>query len=300
MANNLSKYIWLLETINSKGRATFSTIQRAWETTPINDTKRTLPRRTFYFWKEDIKKIFHLNIECDKTMNEYYIANSEDIASGSLTRWLLNTFAVTNLIFESKEFKDKILLEHMPSDTRFLATVMEAIRDGLKLNVTYQKFKDAVPYDFIMEPYCVKVFKQRWYMVGQSSKHPGEIRVYALDRVHAMQVTKESYKIPFNFDGQLYFSGSYGVIAGENKPTNILIKVAAPAVPYIKTLPLHSSQKEIEHNTEYSIFQFFVAPTYDFIQELRTYGADIEVLAPKKIVDDFVKLTEEYCKIYGK
>lgn len=300
MANLISKYIWLLETIHSKGRVTLKEIQNTWESTPLNDKKQPLPRRTFYLWRDEIKEIFHLKIACDKTMNEYYIANPDDIASGSMTRWLLNTFAVTNLIFESKDFKDKILLESMPSDTRFLPIVMEAIRDGLKLQVTYQKFVDDEPYDMVMEPYCVKVFKQRWYMVGQSSRHSGQVRVYALDRVHAMQVTKEKYKIPCNFDGQKFFSGCYGVFAGDCEPKDILVKIKARAVPYIKTLPLHSTQKEIEHNEQYSIFNFYVAPTYDFIQELRTFGADMEVLSPKEIVDDFVKMTSDFQKIYGK
>ena len=64
------------------------------------------------------------------------------------------------------------------------------------------------------------------------------------------------------------------------------------------TLPIHSSLFELERNDEYSIFGFYVAPTYDFIQELRKFGSALEVLEPAHLRDEFKEKSENLAKMY--
>jgi len=301
MACKYRKFVWLVDLIYTKGRITFEQIQEKWANSVLNDNKsRSFHRRTFINWREEIESLFGLIIECDRSTNQYYIKNADDITHNKTQQWLLNTLAVTNIINESHDLKDKILLEDMPSDARYLAPLMEAIRGENLVRMAYQRFDAPEMHDMTFKPYCVKAFKQRWYTAGESSDHPNEVRVYALDRIHDIEILDVKYKIPENFDGQTFFGQYYGVWIGDKKPMRIIIRASKRSADYIRSLPLHHSQKETERNSEYSIFEFFVAPTYDFIQEIRTHGGDVEVLEPQEVIDNFIDLTEKYRQLYHK
>ena len=276
-------------------------IDSRWAKSSLNEYHESrIPERTFHRWRQEIEEIFHLNIECHKATNTYYIANATDMRHNKTHQWLLNTFAVTNLVNESQDIQDRILLEDMPSDARFLTPIMDAMRNKRVLQVTYKRFDAQEAHSFEMQPYCVKAFKLRWYMVGLSSDHPNEVRVYALDRIQDMQMMDKPYEIPEDFDAQAYFYHYYGVWTGAEKPERVLIEVKAAGANYIRSLPLHHSQKEIERTYEYSVFEYFIAPTFDFIQELRTHGDNLRVLQPTWLADKFRQLGWAYTLMYGK
>lgn len=297
-----NKYIWLADLIYSSGTISRDEIDRRWSTCSLNERhEKSIPKRTFLRWKQEIEDLFQIFIGCKRGVPAcYYIENANEIAQSQTKQWLLNTFAVTNLINENKNIQDRILLEDMPSDSRFLTSIMESIRSQRVLEVTYKKFGDAEPHSFTMLPYCVKAFKQRWYMVGKSSDHPDEIRVYALDRIHDMKILDDHYDIPEDFDGKEYFRNFYGIYKGGAEPQRILIQIKAAGANYLRSLPLHHSQKEIEQTNEYSIFEFYLAPTFDFIQELRTHGSNLKVLEPQWLAMEFRKLGWEYTLMYPK
>jgi len=298
-AKLFNKFIWLTELIYSAGKITREEIDKRWSQSSLNEENETyIPRRTFLRWKNEIEELFHIIINCDKSNNAYYIENTKEIAENKTMQWLLNTFAVTNIINESEQIQNRILLEKIPSDSRFLAPIVEAMRLERVLEVTYRKFGDSESHCFLMEPYCVKVFKLRWYMVGRSTDHPDEVRVYALDRIVSMNITDKSYHIPEDFDGNIYFSSYYGVWTGEEKPEKIRIKVTSKSADYLRSLPLHHSQQEIERTDSYSIFEYFIAPTFDFRQELLTHGAELIVQEPEWLVQEFRRIGCKYNQNY--
>ena len=61
----------------------------------------------------------------------------------------------------------------------------------------------------------------------------------------------------------------------------VKLKVSAGQANYIRDLKLHESQEELERNEEYSIFQYYLRPEFDFQQEILWNGEDMEVLEPK-------------------
>lgn len=298
-ATLFNRYIWLTDLIYSAGRITREEVDRRWERASINDMHEShIPERTFHRWRQEIEQLFHINIVCDKPTNSYYIENAEDIGSNRIQHWLLNTFAVANIANESAEIQDRILMEKMPSDGRYLSTIIEAIRYHRVLNVTYKRFDADEPHSFLFKTYCVKSFKQRWYMVGQPSDHPNEIRVYALDRIHAIKPTIEDYTIPKDFNAQEFFKYSYGIWRVDTPPETVRVRVTERNANFLRSLPLHHSQKEVETRHDYAVFEFFLTPTFDFIQELRTHGAEMKILEPQWLADNFKEMGEDYVKMY--
>ena len=142
----------------------------------------------------------------------------------------------------------------------------------------------------MLAPYCLKVFKRRWYLVGKPADHPEETdpRVYALDRVRELCITDERYKFPRGFKASDFFAGQFGIDRRNTKVEKVRIRVNANTANYLRTLPLHTSQFESKREEDHSIFTYHIAPTYDFIQELRKQGSNLEVLEPQWLRDDFL------------
>lgn len=275
-----NRYIWLIDLIYSAGYITREEIDRRWSRASLNFYHESMiPERTFHRYKDAIQEMFQIDIRYNKSRG-YYIENTEDIQRDELRQWLIGTFAVENLIGESSELRRRILLEDIPSGQRHLTPIIEAMRDGVKIRIMYQSFHSAEPSTFILAPYCVRVFRQRWYVLGTSEKGK-ELRLYGLDRILNTERTTTPFVLPENFDAEAFFANGYGVTVDERKPEIVRISVDAYQANYLRSLPIHPSQEETERNNDYSVFQFFIVPTYEFIKELLSYGGTLEVLSPK-------------------
>jgi predicted DNA-binding transcriptional regulator YafY len=260
-----------------------------------------IPRRTFHTWKNAVEDMFGLVIMCDKSDGDrYYIENREVLEDDGLQRWLLSTMSVNNTLLENKALSDRILLESIPSGQDFLATVMEAMKKNRLLEITYKGFWSEHEHTFPVAPYCVKLFRQRWYLVG-NSVNEDKIRIYSLDRVLEAKLTEESFKYPKDFSPEVYFQDCFGIIRDdETEVETVKLKVNADQSNYLRSLPLHSSQEEIETNDDYSIFTLQVRPTFDFQQELLWNGDALEVLEPKWLRKEIAGVVKRMWNNYNK
>lgn len=299
MAKDLfNRYIWLVDVIYRAKKITFEEINERWVRTEMSEGE-DLPLRTFHNWRKAIEEIFDINIECNKRGGYYYyIENIEDMEKGGVRSWLLNTFAVNNLINESHHLKRRILFENIPSGREFLTPIIEAMRDSRTIRFTYQSYWKDNPNEVEAEPYCVKVFKQRWYVVAYNRIKKG-LRIYALDRIKELSVTETMFKYPKEFDPQAYFDASFGIIVDENYDIErVRIKVFNNQNKYLRALPLHHTQKEIEETETYSVFEYVLRPTFDFLQELLSHGGDIEVLSPGWLREEIQAQVQQMYRFY--
>lgn len=287
MAKNLiNKYVWLVETIYKAGRITFEEINEKWLDQDM-DTK-PIPIRTFHKWKIAAEDMFNLVIECERKGGyHYYIDNKDEVKRGGLRNWLLNTISVSNLLLDSQSLKDRILLEDIPSGQEDLALILEAMKINTQLRITYQSYWRDESFTFNVHPYCVKLFKQRWYLIAHNPYH-NKVMIYALDRIFDIcKLDGETFKMPKEWSAEDFFYNYYGIIAGtKRKVEKVKLKVFAGQANYIRSLPLHDTQEEIEENEEYSIFSLRICPEFDFYQEILSNGEDIEVLEPKWMRDE--------------
>lgn len=294
MAKNLfNRYIWLVDTIHRNGKLSFKEINEKWIQTDFSEGK-PLPLRTFHNHREAIQELFDINIECNKSTHEYYIEDVDQLSKGTLRNWLLNTFAVNNLINEKYKLQNRILLENVPSGQKYLLPIIEAMRDGKSISIEYQSFLKNMPELLEIEPYFVKLFKQRWYIIGYSVSHD-MIRIYALDRIHNMHTTDKPFIFPENFIPEEYFRDCFGIIHGSGNTETVLLKVNTGQAKYFRELPLHNSQQEITNKSDYSIFRYKLKITFDLIQEILSHGATVEVISPeslRKRIKESIQQTE--------
>ena len=291
MAKDLfNRYIWLVDVIyRSHGGMTFEEINEKWLLSGHSDGN-PLPLRTFHNHRIAIENMFEINIECNKSNYRYYIDNADDLAKGGVRCWLLNTFAVNNLINESHKIKHRILFENIPSGQQHLTTIIEAMRDGHKLTMTYQSYWMTRPAEFDIEAYFVKLFKQRWYVVAKSDT----LRIYALDRIQTLKPSSDKFKMPVGFDPASYFDECYGITHDTGvDPVEVIVKVADRQSKYLRALPLHKSQKEIETTPEFSVFSYYIKPTFDFRQELLSLGEAAVVISPTFLREEMKNLIKQ-------
>ena len=294
MAKNLlNKYVWLVDTINKAKKITFEEINKKWmdEEQGYDEKTKTvkpLPIRTFHKWRAAIEEMFGLVIENENCgQYRYYIQNADELKNGSMRSWLFNTLTVSNLIMESVSIKDKILFEEIPDGEQFLPMILEALKKNEVLEMTYQSYKYDKSFTFKIEPYCLKAFKQRWYLVSRSPYY-NKIMIYALDnRFKDLKPANEFFDYPKDFNGEDYFDDCFGIIADQDvKVETVKLKVSATQANYLRSLTLHQTQREIKRTDEYSIFTVRLRPTFDFQQEILSMGSDVEVLAPDWFRED--------------
>ena len=114
-------------------------------------------------------------------------------------------------------------------------------------------------------------------------------------------MTDEPFSYPKDFSPEVYFEGCFGVIRGdETGIETVKIKVSANQANYLRSLPLHPSQKETERNADHSIFTLQVRPTFEFQQELLWNGDALEVLEPLWLRKEMAGMVKRMWNNYSK
>ena len=291
-AGLINRYVWFVTTIYNRGPISLADLQHRYES--HFGRGEELSERQFHRYTDAVEELFDIEIKYSRTQRGYVVADREGIDNMGMRKWLIQTFSVNNILHESQDLKNRILLEEVLSGQQHLTTIVDAMRESVALLMTYQSFWMDEPATFEVEPYCVKLFEQRWYMLGKSEGYE-DLRIYALDRIKSLEPTERKFKLPKKFDAEKFFEDYYGIIIGDEEfdVCPVALKVDWWQSKYLRTLPLHHSQVEVERNEEYSIFEYRLCPSFDFRQKILSMGGAIEVLAPQKLVYQFNGLGHE-------
>lgn len=303
------EYIWLIETLNRRGRMSFAEINELWRQTEESGGEE-FSRTTFNRHRDAILDIFGVIIDCDrKDGYRYYIANEEVLKEDCIQNWMFSTLSVGNMMDENVSVQNRILLESIPSGDEKLQTIISAMRDNRRLEIMYHRYSSDGSSTFTVEPYCVKLFKRRWYVlvkICQSSfghekgNKNGYLYVFALDRIEGMEVLPSRFTLDDGFDAATYFDDCFGIIVPEKKePERVVIRAFGLEPHYLRDLPLHTSQKEIRRTKEYTDFEMNLCPTDDFKGHLMSICGWIKVLEPKWLADemqDWLKTAQDRYK----
>lgn len=281
MSHNLiSKYIWIIDTLTKNRRLSKAELNRLWMKSEISEGN-PLPDRTFFHYRRSIEEIFNIEIKCDRN-GEYYIESPNSVRSHSLTNWLLDTMAVSNAINENQTGAERIEIEDVPSAREYLPMVLEAIRDSVKVCFTYASFaRSRAETKILFQPYFLKRYKQRWYMIGLQEKR-NAIRTYALDRIREMQLVQEKFEKPGSITLEELFGNIVGVTTSQAEIKTVKLKVTRTQAKYFRALPLHSSQSEEVHD-DYSIFTYRLQLNYELAHEILSMGDSVMVMEPPEL-----------------
>lgn len=296
----LQKYTWLIDTIMRAGKITLKDLSEKWERNrELNNEGTPLYRPTFNHWREAIADQFGIIISCQRSEGyPYYIENPEHITGDELRRWMLDSFAVGNVIGDNLALKGRILVEPIPSGREFLASILNAMRDNHIVEISYRKFGKPDALTFPVKPYCVKLFGNRWYLLAYNDYCKG-LRIYGLDRMEGVTVTEETFRLPKDFSAEEYFAPFFGIVTDEHKkPERIIFRAYENQRDYLKSLPIHHSQRLISECEDYAEFEIYVAPTYDLVNELFKNANWIEVMSPASLRKEMKRWADLTAALY--
>ncbi len=293
------EYIWLVDTIRRAKAITLADINRKWMQTEMSEGM-PLSRTTFYRHKYAIEDIFGIYIECDrKNGNKYYIGNDHVLREDSVQNWMLSTLSVSNLLGESQSLHHRILLENIPSGDEKLQQIIAAMKQNRRVRLNYCRYGFSVGNTFLLSPYCIKLFHRRWYLLGKFDK--GKMSVFSFDRMKNVEILDEKFNIDDDFDASDYFSECFGIVVGDGtKAEKIVLRAYGTEANYVRDLPLHHSQCEIDSTDEYADFELFMRPTSDFKAHLLSRGQWAVVLEPQWLADEIVKWHRDAIEKYQK
>lgn len=291
-----AKYMWLISTIYDAGKISFEEIARKWDDAYINDLHQPLKLRTFHNHRNAILMQFGVVIECQRGTNLYYIDNPDALEKDSINQWLLDSFAVSSLLMDNRSISERIMLEDVPSGRYYLDVITTSMRENRQISIDYEDFFGNTVQGLKINPYFIRLFKRRWYVLAFVPQEK-VIHRFGLDRIQRIETLETKFKYPKSFSPEGYFQDFYGVFHDAD-PLTIRLKAYKEKPNYLRSLPLHQSQRVVESNNDYAIFEYKVAPTYDFIQEILSHGNQLEVLSPEPFRQQIKAIIQEMHDFY--
>ena len=189
--------------------------------------------------------------------------------------------------------RDRVMLQEPPTGTEWLCVLLDAIERRRTVVFDYRSYHmkgQLLHYELI--PAFVRLFEKRWYLIGEYLNHV-TTRVLALERMSDVRLGDYCLSPSEAITPDRYYGGCYGVIRDAQEPRDIYLKVYGSQVDYVRSLPLHPLQEEVETTDEYSVFHYFFRPSYDFIQQVLWHRDMVEVLSP-------IELRQEICAVLRK
>lgn len=265
------------------------------EQSALQDYKLTTSSRTFKLDLEDIASIYGIEINYDFSDKVYFIALEE----GDETKKrimeafdLIDTFSINNSISEQVYFEKR-----RPQGTEHLCRLLQAIRNHLVIQFNYLKYWEATHTNRQVEPYALKEYKHRWYLLVKEIESK-QVKTFALDRISDLTLSSKVFQ-QTAFDVDTYFNEAFGIYNTKNSHTERIILSFTPLQgKYIKSLPLHSSQRTIIDDEKEVRIELRVAMSYDLLQEILSHGHRVTVIAPKSLQEDVKQECLEMIKQY--
>lgn len=279
-SENLSLYIWIIDTINSHGRITRKELSDLWQRSAQGDGN-PIPHRSFFAYRRDIERIFGIDIKCDHAY-QYYIEHADGEHPEAFRNWMLDSYALRHAMSDAQDVADRIVVEKIPSARHHLSPLINAIRENKKVSFTYKGYTRPLPQDgIILSPFFLRLFKQRWYVIGK--RKDGSLRTYALDRISNLVSLTDTFSADDVPNSEDVFGEIYGITYSHADAQRVKLRVQPYYANYLRALPLHHSQKE-EIFSDCSFFTYNLRITPDLVREIITMGPEVTVLEPKALV----------------
>ena len=255
-----------------------------------------ISKRTFQRDVKEIKSLFSIDIEYS-TKNKGYFINPNNMENSQFQR-LMEAFDLINSLNLAEDLALIIHLEkRKPAGTENLTDLIFAIKNKLVVAFSYQKYWDDEISVRSVQPYALKEFKNRWYLLANDTQDGG-IKSFGLDRLTKLVITDKYFKTSPTFNIEEMYRYCFGIMnADEDDPQEIILSFDPHQGKYIKSLPLHETQQILIDNDDQLRIHLKLFITHDFVMELLAHGQTVTVIQPQILID---KLKENYLNSISK
>lgn len=178
----------------------------------------------------------------------------------------------------------------------FITVMFNAIVNKQVLNVRYEPFaKEAFTLTF--HPYYLKQYNNRWFVFGHNEEMEMPTFNLALDRIAEVEATSGTF-IPNKTDWDAYFWDVIGVTRPDGETCEVELVVASEQAPYIRTKPLHHSQKVKDLEDGSLQVRMKLIPNYELQSLLLSFGERVRVVGPEvlklSMANRLLRAAEQY------
>lgn len=287
----ISRYLLILKKLKAKPYSSYEELQKYIEsqvdnmqmrddTLEIGFSKRTMQRDL-----KEIRNIFGIDVAYSKSVKGYFIDQSE-MENLNFQR-MMETFDVFNSLRFAQDLSPHVHLEkRRPQGTENLYGLLHAIKNRLKIKFSYQKFWEEDISERITDPYALKEFKNRWYILTKDN-NDSRVKSFALDRMSGLEITNVSFVLPANYNAEESYRYCFGIISPiDENPQEIILSFDPFQGKYIKTLPLHETQQVLIDNHDELQIKLHLHITHDLLMELLSFGNNMKVIKPKSLANE--------------
>lgn len=179
----------------------------------------------------------------------------------------------------------------------YLPMLLEGIQAQKRVWFMYTSFQQQQSKPRKVSPLFLKEYRNRWYLICFDLQKQ-DISTFALDRMTELQLLDEAAQIPSDFNATDYFRDAIGITAFKGEALRIVLKADAIAARYIETQAFHHSQKLLEKQATYSIFELRILVTEEFIRSLLGYAGEVEVIEPASLRLTLQERAQALLKLY--
>ena len=298
--SKLKKCLYLINLLERKGALTLKEINDYYQYSSLYEGEEILPR-TFLRYKDYIDETFPCYIEYNQRTGKYELHRHQALygEDDSLYDYLLSAYHIEGMTELALKHRDKIMLSEAPTGVENVQIILEAIDQGKGIECEYYSYNRKTVKHQLLIPYFLRTWEQRWYLAAEPDNHHHGISIFALERMEDIKLTENKMHPSNKITAEEYFDGSFGVNhSDDQKPEMIRIKVYGAQVEYVRALPIHESQKEIETTSEWSIFEYRLVPCYNFYQQLLWHREKLEVIEPLAIREELKSTLQKMLELY--
>lgn len=250
--------------------------------------------RTFDRDKKDILDLFGILVQYNRKDKVYYI-DEEEIEDQSVTR-MIDVFSIHHALQEGNKLSPSVFLEKRKSlGTEHIYGIIHAIQNLYLLQFTHQKHWEDFSTQREVKPIAIKESQQRWYLVALDKKNE-TVKTFGLDRISNLKITDTKFK-PVAYNVETEFQHAFGVETYE-AAKKVILEFSKQQGNYIKTFPLHKSQRIVKETEDAVSIEIFIHTTNDIKMELLKYGSNVKVIAPISLQNDIKNRISEMSNLY--
>jgi predicted DNA-binding transcriptional regulator YafY len=164
----------------------------------------------------------------------------------------------------------------------YLWPLLEAIRAHKTVRIQYLKFSDDQLKEYELHPYLLKEYQNRWYLIA-FEKNSGQVRTYGLERIEALETAEQVFLPHPNFKPETFFEHSIGITEKADEPQDVLLSLNPIAGKFMKTQPLHPSQRVVMENDREIRISLHVLLTEELYSFILSQSNQVQVIAPEQL-----------------
>lgn len=247
-----------------------------------------ISERTFHRIKATLRNDYGIIVKHSKANDGFYLDEEQSLNVDSFlshmeiiatAEQISNNLNANNNLLSFIEFENKAAIETIPN----FKTILEAIQQQIPINFKHYSFYHLKEEEYTLKPYFLKQYQNRWYVIGETEKG---YRTFGIDRIENITIGTKKFKAKTE-EAKDKFSHVIGLNYMDHKMEKIQLSFHISQKPYIVSLPLHHSQKEINSDNETTFdIELRIHPNFEFRQQILKYGSLVKVVEPKWLSEE--------------